>query len=66
METCLYEVVFERHCSWSMAFDNMSAKRLVEAPKEIFQWDLEKLLSKKIDGFCRLRSFCKVEPLKLV
>ena len=66
MDTCLYEVVYESRCSWSMAFDNMSARCIVEAPARIFCWDLEKLLAKNIDGFRRLRSFCEVKPVKLV
>lgn len=65
METCVYRVDYVCHCSWSMAFDSQHAIAYVEAPAEIFPWDMEKLMRKKFDQCWKVNSFKKINIVKL-
>lgn len=60
METCIYRVTYEYHSMSSFAFDNSNAVVYVEARKNIWRDELEKLCQQKFDGFCFIRS---VEPI---
>ena len=43
METCIYRVTYEYHSTCSFAFDNSNAVVYVEARKNIWRDELEKL-----------------------
>lgn len=65
-ETCIYKLDYQHHSSSSLAWDEMHATEIVEAPKNIYFKDLETLCRQKIPGFWSLNDFKEVYVRKLV
>lgn len=65
-ETAIYEIDYEYHSTSSFAFDEMHAKAIVEAPKNISFKELDNLCFGKIPGFWNLNRFNEVYVRKLV
>lgn len=65
METCIYRVTYEYHSTCSFAFDNSNAVVYVEARKNIWRDELEKLCQQKFKGFRFIRGFEEVYVHKL-
>ena len=62
MEKCFCKVEFRQSCSSSMAADSNSIV-YVEMPKGMWRDELEKKLSKKIDGF---QYIIRVQPIDII
>ena len=65
-ETAFYKIDFQYHSSMSLAFDEMHATEIVEAPENINKLELSELCRKNIPGFWHLNSFKKTFVRKLV
>ena len=65
-ETCIYKLDYQYHSSSSLAWDEMHATEIVEAPKNIGFRELETLCRQKIPGFWSLNNFKEVNVWKLV
>lgn len=65
METCIYKVTYNYRSTCSLAFDNSNAVIYVEARKNIWRDELEKLCKQKFDGFSFIRRFETVYVHKL-
>ena len=65
METCIYRVIYTYHSHLSFAFNDSRAVVYVEARKDIWRDELERLCCQKFDRFWRLNSFEKIYVTKL-
>jgi len=65
-ETEFYKIDFRHNSSMSLAFDELHATEIVEAPKNISFKELEQLCYDKIPGFHGLNSFKTAYVRKLV
>ena len=66
MDTCIYEIDYQYHSHFSMAFDEDHVRALVEAPKGLWKDQLEKLCRDKFQGFAWLNAAREVNIVKLV
>lgn len=64
-KTAFYRIDFQHHSSTSLAFDEMHATEIVEAPENISYSELSELCRNNIPGFWHLNNFKKTYVRKL-